>query len=758
MSNKLIGRTIAGCRIQKKLGQGGMGTVYKAWHINLDIPVALKILDYRSSNKEDVLRRFFTEARATARLDSQHIVRIMQVGEDNEFYFIQMEFVQGETLQQKLTRDAPIPIALALKYLYQITLGLHAAHQENIVHRDIKPENILISHKGIIKIVDFGVAKLLQNSMAGGTQTGQILGTPHYLSPEQCEGKITDARSDIYSLGIVFYLMITGHLPFSGDTALALVVSRLHNNAPAPVEWNPDLPEEVSNLTLRMMARSPLDRYHAGELLEYIPSLYKLYSDDVITTPLPLPPVAATSYKEQKKEASSLNVLPTVLSSTPDFDMEKNVATSHQNADVTPQDQEPENKSSINARPTVLSSKQDFSIEKNVESSEFSDIPTLVEVNQEAGQIPFPSMELEENPTNPTVIKPEGVRQPEGIGQKEKQKIFLKTYALEIMFGLSLALIIYFILLNTLKFSDMEEKDSDEFFVLVTQLSNPSIDKKIKKFIERHPASLYNKLLSDILSIQQRKKQTTDIKKLQKNILGAARKRNLPRVMSLLTELRKDNPEKTELNLFISKLKRVLKKIAKNDKNTSMQQIAHEIKKNIRAIQDKKTQQWCFELLRKKQKRSITKFPVFFNKKEHSSSDARGFWAVRNGCLIGRAYGRGFLGGNSHIRWSIPTVNCRLEILLKILSRRTFLRRNASLTIKLCSGTKIYYSTTLSASRKKQLFILDTRMSTPRAWLDGKKYDIQTRSPANSLSQKNSSFLEINLNFVKVEIYKMHAK
>lgn len=273
----IIQKMIGDCRIEKRLGQGGMGSVYLAHNINLDIPVAIKILDPSLANSEEIVKRFFTEARSAARLDSPHIVEIKRVGQDQGHYFIEMEFVEGENLRDKLRREAPVTYPTALQYLYQICLGLAEAHKAGIVHRDIKPENILVNTKGIFKIADFGLAKVLKES-SFLTQAGQLLGTPYYLAPEQCEGKSADARSDIYSLGVTFYFMITGKLPFAGDSVLATLAARLHSTPPTPRSIIPQIPEDVENLTLKMMARELSDRFqNIMEVLKELGRLIKRY-------------------------------------------------------------------------------------------------------------------------------------------------------------------------------------------------------------------------------------------------------------------------------------------------------------------------------------------------------------------------------------------------------------------------------------------------------------------------------------------------
>ncbi len=277
MNIELLHKEIGGCRIEKKLGQGGMGSVYLARNLGLDIWVALKFLDSSLAASTDALERFYTEARAAARLDSPHIVRVMRVGQDQSQHFIEMEFVEGSSLKEKLLQEAPMPYATAIQYLYQAALGLHVAHQAGVIHRDIKPENMMINTKGILKIADFGLAKVVQNT-AMLTQPGQLLGTPYYLAPEQCEGKVADARSDLYSLGITLYYMLTGKLPFTGDTPLAIVSARLYSQPISPSQIITSLPQDIESCTLKMMARNPNDRYaSAQELLIEIGNLIKKY-------------------------------------------------------------------------------------------------------------------------------------------------------------------------------------------------------------------------------------------------------------------------------------------------------------------------------------------------------------------------------------------------------------------------------------------------------------------------------------------------
>ncbi|BBM88148.1 serine/threonine protein kinase [Candidatus Uabimicrobium amorphum] len=275
---ELIGQVIGGCRIDTLLGKGGMGYVFLAHHLNLDIPIALKLLNISMSSSPELIERFILEARAAAKLDSGNIVRVMQVGEERGFYYIQMEYVEGESLASYLKRNIPLEVPLALHFLKQIAVGLRDAHIENIVHRDIKPDNVLMNRKGILKIADFGLVKITENDN-NLTATGQVLGTPYYISPEQCEGKNIDFRSDIYSLGIVMYYMLTGHLPFEGESSLVIVVSRLQKDPPPLSQYRENIPQQVKQLVEKMMQRHPQDRHkNTEELIDDIDELIEKHT------------------------------------------------------------------------------------------------------------------------------------------------------------------------------------------------------------------------------------------------------------------------------------------------------------------------------------------------------------------------------------------------------------------------------------------------------------------------------------------------
>jgi predicted Ser/Thr protein kinase len=201
---EMMGKVLDVCRIEKKLGEGGMGAVYLAHHLTLDKKVALKVLPQELTRNQKFVERFFREARAAAKLEHPNIVQVYDVREHELGHFIVMQYVEGTTLTKKTTLDQ-LTFEEKLSILLQVTQGLHFAHQRHLIHRDIKTENILISNKGEVKIADFGLAKASDDTTSQLTADGQILGTPDYMAPEICAGQKATAKSDIYALGIVFY-------------------------------------------------------------------------------------------------------------------------------------------------------------------------------------------------------------------------------------------------------------------------------------------------------------------------------------------------------------------------------------------------------------------------------------------------------------------------------------------------------------------------------------------------------------------------
>ncbi|KOO40694.1 Stk1 family PASTA domain-containing Ser/Thr kinase [Priestia koreensis] len=268
----LIGRRLNDrYKIVKVIGGGGMANVYLARDIILERDVAIKVLRLDFSNDESFIKRFHREAQSATSIAHPNIVSIYDVGEQEDIYYIVMEYVPGQTLKQYIQREAPVPIDTALNIMAQITEAINHAHEFSIVHRDIKPQNILIDDHGTAKVADFGIALALSSTTI--TQTSSVLGSVHYLSPEQARGGMANKRSDIYSLGIVLFELLTGRVPFSGESAVAIALKHLQTETPSPKRWNPSIPQSVENIVLKATAKDPFYRYEtAAEMLEDLKS------------------------------------------------------------------------------------------------------------------------------------------------------------------------------------------------------------------------------------------------------------------------------------------------------------------------------------------------------------------------------------------------------------------------------------------------------------------------------------------------------
>jgi len=258
----LIGKRLNGrYKIIKMIGGGGMANVYLARDIILERDVAVKILRFDFSSDEQFIKRFRREAHAATSLNHENIVSIYDIGEDEGIYYIVMEYVHGCTLKQYIQQYAPLSIEQAVNIMLQLTSAISHAHEYRIIHRDIKPQNILIDETGNIKVTDFGIAIALSSTTI--TQTNSVLGSIHYLSPEQARGGIATEKSDIYSLGIVMFELLTGRLPFSGESAVSIVLKHLQNEVPSPKVWNPKIPQSLENIIIRATAKNPFHRYES---------------------------------------------------------------------------------------------------------------------------------------------------------------------------------------------------------------------------------------------------------------------------------------------------------------------------------------------------------------------------------------------------------------------------------------------------------------------------------------------------------------
>jgi hypothetical protein len=266
---------IPGYTIERHLGSGGMGEVYLARHKALDRAVALKLLPPELSRDHAFITRFLNEARLAARLDHGHIVRALDAGESKGRHYFVMEYVEGETLASLIRREGPLSEKRSLGIVRQVVLGLQHAHRNNLIHRDIKPSNIMLGVDGTVKILDFGLARDLSSDVVQ-TQAGFVRSSPAYASPEQCQAQDLDHRSDMYSLGITLFEMLTGRRPFSAEVSSALFVQHVNQAPPAPRDLNPALSPEASQFVLRLLRKKPQGRFASyDELLEGVDSVEK---------------------------------------------------------------------------------------------------------------------------------------------------------------------------------------------------------------------------------------------------------------------------------------------------------------------------------------------------------------------------------------------------------------------------------------------------------------------------------------------------
>lgn len=246
-------------QIIKSIGEGGMANVYLAYDTILDRNVAVKVLRGDLANDEKFVRRFQREALSASSLSNPNIVEVYDVGEDNGEYYIVMEYVEGKHLKALLKKRGKLTVPEVIDIALQITNGLSVAHDSYIIHRDIKPQNILILENGLIKITDFGIAVAMNATQL--TQTNSVMGSVHYLPPEQASGKGATLQSDIYSIGILMYELLTGKLPFRGDNAVEIALKHLKEPMPSIRDELPDIPQSVENIILRATAKNPKNRY-----------------------------------------------------------------------------------------------------------------------------------------------------------------------------------------------------------------------------------------------------------------------------------------------------------------------------------------------------------------------------------------------------------------------------------------------------------------------------------------------------------------
>ncbi len=298
--------------IVAELGRGGMGVVYKGYETSLNRYVAIKVLADSLAHDQSVKERFLREARSMAALNDPHIIQIYFIGDDEGQTYFVMEFVDGESLGSVLKRETKLKPEQAAKIIYQTAMGLSTAHDKGVIHRDIKPGNLMVSSRGAVKIADFGIALSAQDFSKKLTSTGEFVGTPGYLSPEVCQGKPVDQRSDIFSLGIVLFECLAGRMPFTDESPLGLMLEVVKAEIPDITSLNADVDPELSRILTKMVAKDPAERYQScHELIDDLSRHPLVAKGGPITLQTKLSPAAATMVG-QKTPVSVQRPLPSI--------------------------------------------------------------------------------------------------------------------------------------------------------------------------------------------------------------------------------------------------------------------------------------------------------------------------------------------------------------------------------------------------------------------------------------------------------------
>ncbi|HEY6391942.1 MAG TPA: serine/threonine-protein kinase, partial [Bryobacteraceae bacterium] len=259
----MTGTDIGSYHILEKLGEGGMGVVYKAVDTSLDRTVAIKVLNSDLSHNPDLVARFRNEAKAQANLNHTNLATLFAFLAQDGTAAMVMEFVDGETFEQIVMRRGPMQAVNAIPLFKQALLGIGFAHRAGIVHRDIKPSNLMVNRMGIVKVMDFGIAKVM--GTRGATRTGTQMGTAWYMSPEQVLNKPVDIRSDIYSLGVTLYQMVSAHVPFEADSDFQIMLDHVHTAPPLPTKFYPYIPKGIENAILKAIEKDPDARFQTVE-------------------------------------------------------------------------------------------------------------------------------------------------------------------------------------------------------------------------------------------------------------------------------------------------------------------------------------------------------------------------------------------------------------------------------------------------------------------------------------------------------------
>ena len=313
-SGSLAGRVLGDYRLLRPLGRGAMAEVYLAEQVSLQRKVALKVLDTDLAKDKSDVERFLREARAAAALVYAHIVQVYEVGQSGSLHYIAQEYVEGETLGHRIDRTGPLDQTAFIRILRQVASALVRAGDAGIVHRDIKPDNLMLTADGEVKVADFGLARVFEGRQQPRlTEDGMTMGSPLYMSPEQIEGKPLDARSDIYSLGVTCFQLLTGRPPFSADTSMNVALQHLRDTPPRVATLRPDLPEALCEIVELMLAKRPEDRFAGGrEVLEALEVFATGSTADSFQVP-PTPPPLISSGNENAAQLAATQKLAAVM-------------------------------------------------------------------------------------------------------------------------------------------------------------------------------------------------------------------------------------------------------------------------------------------------------------------------------------------------------------------------------------------------------------------------------------------------------------
>src|SRR5215216_2584861 len=318
MDNIQPGQMLGPYRIIHQVGRGGMANVYKAYQPSVDRYVAIKVLPTQLAESKEFAKRFQQEARIIAMLEHPHILPVFDYGESDGIAYFVMRYLDAGTLKDKMEAGRPLPINEIDRIFTQLTDALSYAHGRGVVHRDLKPANALIDAQGNLFLTDFGIAKLLESASPRLTQTDAIMGTPAYISPEQAQANKVDQRSDIYSLGIILYEMVTGSVPFVADTPLAIILKHVSDPLPLPSVVKPDISAAIEQVILKALAKTPQDRYATAA--EFAAAWKRAFNDR--ETLVPEGPPASTARvmppgQAQRPSAAGTRTAPKHWRSTP---------------------------------------------------------------------------------------------------------------------------------------------------------------------------------------------------------------------------------------------------------------------------------------------------------------------------------------------------------------------------------------------------------------------------------------------------------